>query len=145
MFYRPQNENDFLNIFSNEFQQIDSKTNKMYFLGDFNISLLQNRKFILKENQSYKLKSFSSALVNKYKELCQRVSLTEIFKETTRITCSLSTLLDHILTNSSEKLSQKGVINVGVSDHHSKYCARKIKRIEHKLHNQIQIRSLNFY
>ena len=52
IFYRPQNENDFLNIFSNEFQQIDSKTNKIYFLGDFNINLLQNRKGILKENQS---------------------------------------------------------------------------------------------
>ena len=86
IFYRPPNENDFLNIFSNEFQQIDSKTNEIYLLGDFNINLLQNGKFILKENQSYKLKSSSSALVNKYKEFCQTFSLTEIIKEPTRIT-----------------------------------------------------------
>ena len=97
-----------LNIFSNEFQQIDSKTNEIYLLGDFNINLLQNGKFILKENQSYKLKSSSSALVNKYKEFCQTFSLTEIIKEPTRITCSTSTLLRHILTNFSEKASQKG-------------------------------------
>ena len=51
IFYRPPNENDFFNIFSNEFQQIDSKTNEIYLLGDFNINLLQNGKFILKENQ----------------------------------------------------------------------------------------------
>ena len=50
------------------------------------MNLLQNGKFILKENQSYKLKSSSSALVNKYKEFCQTFSLTEIIKEPTRIT-----------------------------------------------------------
>ena len=48
IFYRPPNENDFLNLFSNDFQQIDSKTNEIYLLGDFNINLLQNGKFILK-------------------------------------------------------------------------------------------------
>ena len=66
-FYRPPNEKDFLNIFSNEFQQTDNKTNEIYLLGDFNINLLQNGKFIIKENQSYKLKSSSAALVNKCK------------------------------------------------------------------------------
>ena len=102
IFYRPPNANDFFNVFSNNFQQIDSKTNEIYLLLDFNINLLQNRKFILKENQLYKLKNSSSALVKKYKEFCQTFSLTDIIKEPTRITCSPSTLLDHILTNSSE-------------------------------------------
>ena len=145
IFYRPPNENDFLNIFSNEFQQIDSKTNEIYLLGDFNINLLQNGKFILKENQSYKLKNSSSTLVNKYREFRQIFSLTEIIKEPTRITCSTSTLLDHILTNSSEKVSQKGVIDAGISDHQLIYCTRKIKRTKHNMHNQIQVRSLKNY
>ena len=87
----------------------------------------------------------SSALVNKYKEFCQTFSLTEIIKEPTRITCSTSTLLDHILTNSSEKVSQKGVIDVGISDHQLIYCTRKIKRIKHNMHNKIQVRSLKKY
>ena len=117
IFYRPPNENDFFNLFWNGFQQTDSKTNEIYLLEDFDINLIQNGKFILKENQSYKLKSSSSALVNKYKEFCQTFSLTEIIKEPTRITCSTSTPLEHILTNSSEKVSQKGVIDVGISDH----------------------------
>ena len=80
IFYRLPNENYFLNIFSNEFQQIDSKTNEIYLLGNFNINLLQNGKVILKENQSYKFKSFSSFLVNKCK---LSFSLTEIIKEPT--------------------------------------------------------------
>ena len=87
----------------------------------------------------------SSALVNKYKEFCQTFSLTEIIKEPTRITCSTSTLLDHIPTNSSEKVTQKGVIDVGISDHQLIYCTRKIKRIKHNMHNQIQVRSLKKY
>ena len=145
IFYRPPNENDFLNIFSNDFQQIDSKTNAICLLGDFNINLLQNGRFLLKENQSYKLKSSSSVLVNKYKEFCQKFSLTEIIKEPTRITCSTSTLCDHIFTNSAEKASQKGVIDVGISDHQLIYCTRKIKRIKHNVHNQIQFRSLKKY
>ena len=113
----PPNENDFLNIFSNEFQQIDSKTNEIYLLGDFSINLLQNGKFIFKENQSYKLKSSNSALVKEYKEFSRTFSLTEIIKEHTQITCSTSTLLEHILTKSSEKVSQKVVIDVGISYH----------------------------
>ena len=143
--YRPPSENTFLNIFSNEFQQIDSKTNEIYLFGDFNINLLQNGKFILKENQPYNLKSSSSAFVNKCKEFCQIVSLTEIIKEPTRITCSTSTLLDQILANSSEKVSQKGVIDVGISDHQLIYCTRKMKRIKHSMHIQIQVRSLKKY
>ena len=87
----------------------------------------------------------SSALVNKYKEFCQTFSLTEIIKEPTRITCSTSTLLDHILTNSSEKVSQKDMIDEAISDHQLIYCTRKIKRIKHNMHNQIQVRSLKKY
>ena len=71
--------------------------------------------------------------------------MTEIIKEPTRITCSTSTPLDHILTNSSEKVSQKGVIDVGISDHQLIYCTRKIKRIKHNMHNQIQVRSFKKY
>ena len=84
-------------------------------------------------------KKISSTLVNKYREFCQKFSLTEIIKEPTRITCSTSTMLDHILTNSSERVSEKGVIDVGISDHQLIYCTRKIIRVKHNMHNQIQV------
>ena len=42
-------------------------------------------------------------------------------------TCMTSTsLLDHILTNSSERVSQSGIADVGLSDHQMTYCTRKI-------------------
>ena len=50
IFYRPPNANGFLDTFSNNFQQIGNKSNEIYLLRDCNINLLQNGKFILKEN-----------------------------------------------------------------------------------------------
>ena len=49
-FYRPPNSNDFLNLLSNSFQQIDVNKKEIYLLGDFNINLFQNGKFLLQES-----------------------------------------------------------------------------------------------
>jgi len=83
--------------------------------------------------------------LSKYKELCQTCSLKEIIQEPTRVTSSTSSLLDHILTNSGWKISQKGVIDVGLSDHQLIYCTRKILRAKTNMHNQIRVRSLKNY
>ena len=40
-------------------------------------------------------------------------------------TCGTSTLIDDILTSAPSRVSQKGVINVGVSDHQLILCTRK--------------------
>ena len=53
--------------------------------------------------------------------------------------------LDHILTNAGWKVSQKGVIDVGLSDHQLIYCTRKILRTKFNMHNQIRVRSLKNY
>ena len=58
----------------------------------------------------------STSLVSQYKLFCQIISLEQIIKHATRTTCSSSTLIDHI-TNSREKNSQSGVIDIGISDH----------------------------
>ena len=56
--------------------------------------------------------------------------LAQIIKSPTRITCSSISLFDHILASLSERISQKGVINVGLSDHQLIYCTRKTCRIK---------------
>ena len=48
-------------------------------------------------------------------------------------------------TNCAEKVSQKGVIDVGLSDHQLIFCTRKIRRTRHNMHNQIQTRTLRNY
>ena len=104
-----------------------------------------NDKFVLKENQSVTFRNFNSPFVSKYKELCQTFSLKEIIQEPTRVTSTISSLLDHILTNAGWKISQKGVIDVGLSDHRLIYCTRKILRTKFNMHNQIRVRSLKNY
>ena len=105
--------------------KLTAKPIKFIYLGNFNINSLHYRKFILEESQSYKLKNCSSVLVNKYKKFCQTFPLTEIIKDPTRIACSTSTLLDHSLTKSSERFSQKGAIDLGISDDQLIFCTRK--------------------
>ena len=106
-FYRPPNANNFLESFINDLKQIDFKKSEAYFLGDFNINILPNDKFALKENQSVTFRNFNSPFVSKYKELCQAFSWKEIIQEPTRVTSTTSSLLDHILTNTGWKISQK--------------------------------------
>ena len=142
IFYRPPKANTFLETFQNDLNLIDFKKFEVYFLGDFNINLLLNNKFLLKERQPFDVRNLSSPLLSKYKELCQTFSLKEIIQEPTRVTSSTSSLLDHILTNSGWKISQKGVIDVGLSDHQLIYCTRKISRTKTNRHNQIRVRSL---
>ena len=75
----------------------------------------------------------------------QQFSLAEIIRDPTRITSTTSSLLDHILTNAEKKISQKGVIDVGLSDHLLIYCTRKILRAKANMRNQVRVRSLKTY
>ena len=83
--------------------------------------------------------------MSQYKLFCQRYSLEQIIKHATRTTCSSSTLIDHILTNSREKISQSGVIDIGISDHQLIYLTWKLHRMKPNTHVEIKIRSLKNY
>ena len=76
--------------------------------------------------------------------MCKRFSLT-IIRDPTRITSTTSSLLDHILTNAEKKISQKGAIDVGLSDHLLIYCTQKILRAKANMHNQVRVHSLKTY
>ena len=63
----------------------------------------------------------------------------------TRITSNISTLIDHILTNTQEIISQSGVIDTAISDHFLIYCARKIPKAKCNKRKAITVRSLKNY
>ena len=67
IFYRPPNANTFLETFQNDLNLIDFKKFEVYFLGDFNINLLLNNKFLLKERRPFDVRNLSSPLLSKYK------------------------------------------------------------------------------
>ena len=84
-------------------------------------------------------------MINRYGEFCQIHSLKRLITCPTRVTCNTSTLIDHILTNSSEKIFQPGVIDSRISDHQLIFCTRKVKRVKFHKHNNVLLRSLKHY
>ena len=52
-----------------------------------------------------------------------------------------SSLIDHIVTNTPEKISDSGVIHTGISDHSLVFAIRKISVIR-KQENTVEIRNM---
>ena len=84
-------------------------------------------------------------MINRYGKFCQIHSLKQLITCPTRVTCNTSTLIDHILTNSSEKIFQPGVIDSRISDHQLIFCTRKVKRVKFHKHNNVLLRSHKHY
>ena len=94
-----------------------------------NINILQNGVSLLEKNlNTSRGKTVISPDVKSYIEFCSTLGLKQLIKAPTRITSSTSTLTDHILTSSSEKVVQAGIIETSLSDHQRIFCTRKIKR-----------------
>ena len=108
-------------------------------LGDFNINLIdRNKKLIhekgyrfLKDEKKY---STSIHLTKNYSQLLKTNGLKQIINNPTRITDTTESLLDHILVDRPNKISQSGVISKGFFDHDLIYCTRK-----HSKQNQVNI------
>ena len=117
VFYRPPNQGEFMDLMVEKFSNLNLKDNEIYLLGDFNINLFQNGKYILNGKRSTTSQGSVHIMINRYKAFCQIHSLKQLITCPTRVTCCTSTLIDHILTNSTEKFFQSGIIDSGISDH----------------------------
>ena len=139
--YRLPTSINFLECFNKHLDDINLD-NEIFLLGDFTINLFHNGKYFLKNKQDMQNHMPSTSLVNQYKLFCQRYSLEPLIKHAIGRTCSSSTLIDHIFTNSSKKISQSGVIDIGISDHQLICFTRKLHMIKSNTNKQIKIRSL---
>ena len=113
---RPPNKNNFLEIINPNFDKLDTDTKESYVLGGFNINLYQNNKYIVREDSRVSSKFLSSDIKN-YHQFCTMHGLKHLLKNPTRVTCSTSTLNDYVLASFPSRVSNKGVIDVGISDH----------------------------
>ena len=68
--------------------------------------------------------------------------LTQLIDEATRVTMTTTSLIDHIVTNTPEKISDSGVIHTGISDHSLVFEIRKMFVIIKKQENTLEIRNL---
>ena len=71
-----------------------------FILGDTNINILDNGHNILDTCKAMsKRKSNFGAIPKRYAQICFTLGLKQLIKHPTRITCHISTLIDHIMTN----------------------------------------------
>ena len=77
----------------------------------------------------------------KIKSLYELYQLTQMIDEATRVTMTTSSLIDHIVTKTPEKISDSGVIHTGISDHSLVFAIRKISVID-KQENILEIRNM---
>ena len=144
--YRPPNKSDFVKHINNVFTETGAlDRQECYLPGDLNINL------ILDEKEYFSKKSYRPngqnlpPLTNGYLDFCFLFSLEQLISIPTRVTSRTATLIDHVLTNSSQKVSQCGVIELGISDHDLVHCSSKTPSLKPNKHNDISVRSMKNY
>ena len=76
------------------------------------------------------------------KLLCNFFSLKQLFSCLIRTSCSSSTIIHYILASYPNRVSQKEIIGIGISDHQLKFCTRKTLKTKTGSHKQISFHSL---
>ena len=120
---------DFFDHLEKLIKQIDDENKEMYLLGDLNCDMLKKEA----------LQNTSTKKLNSLYELYQ---LFQLIEEPTRITMKSSSLIDHIVTNTPEKICHSSVIHTGISDHSIIFAIRKIRIIEKKENNTVEMRNM---
>ena len=134
--YRPPSQTSFLETMNEHFYKLDTINKETYILGDFNINLYLNNKYVF-EKCSTIVSNTIPYDVRKYQEFCNVFNLKQLISCPTRITCSSSTIIDHILASYPDRVSQKGIIDIGISDHQLIFCTRKTLKTNTASHKQI--------
>ena len=117
VFYRPPNQANFMELIVKSFSLLNLKYNQIYLFGDFTNNLLQNRNYISNRKGLATCQKPVHTFIKKYQEFCRIFSLKELITCPTRVTCNTSSLIDHIVINSLEKIFQSGIIDCGMPDH----------------------------
>ena len=143
--YRPPSQTNFLEILNMNFEKIDIDKKEIYILDDFNMNMYRNNRYIVRDDNTISSKFLSHDIKN-YHQFCTIHCLKQLIQSPTRVTCSTSTLIDHILTSAPSRVSQKDVIDVGVSDLQLLFCTIKISRTNTSgTHKYLNFRSLKNY
>ena len=110
--YRPPHQNNFYELFESvcltSSYFIDREC---YVLGDFNTNVSSKQGCNLLESLTSFLDLFN---------------LSQIIKDSTRVSAKSSPTIDLILVSGTDKVSQSGVIDLGISDHCLIFCTRKV-------------------
>ena len=100
-----------------------------HILRDLNINLYQNGSILEEGNKNIrKVENKISSETKIYLEFCKTFGLQQLIKSPTRVTLHITALIDHILTNTNEKITQCGLINIGLYDYQMIFVREKLKK-----------------
>ena len=144
--YRPPDKYNFVNCRERTFSGTNVlESQECYLLGDININLQPKDKGIFTHKPANTINKDVPHLTRSYLEFYFIHSLQQIITRPTRVTDQTAVLIDHILTDSPDKVSQSGVIDLGLFDHDLIYCTKKTSLPKFHKHNEIFVRSLKIY
>ena len=109
------NITDFQDQFTQTLNRLNSCKHEFVISGDFNIDLL-------KHDCNPKISNYVNAI---YAEGC-----SNLINKPTRITESTATLLDHLYSNMTNNISNRGVLTCDISDHLPTFCCLRKKTIK---------------
>ena len=145
-FSRSPNQYNFLHFIEDDFKKLNPESKELHILGDININtLIDDNRSIFEIRKNTPLRNSLPSLCKQYIAFCSSFSLKQLISSPTHITCSSSTIIDHILTNTTNIISQSGVIDLGISDHNIIFLTRKMKKIKLNHHTYIKYRSFKNY
>ena len=131
--YRPPNQSGFLDKLSMTISKTSCFDNQeVYILGDLNINLINNQKH-------------TPNGIKQYQKFCSLHGLKQVITSPTGVTENSSSLLDHVLTNFTDRVSQSGVVDTGLSDHQLIYTVQERLIELNSIHKYIRTRSLKNY
>ena len=80
-----------------------------------------------------------------YLYICFSFFLEQLISISTRVISKTATIIDHVLTSSSKKVSQCGLNELDISDHYLAYWTRKTPSLKPNKHNDITVSSMKNY
>ena len=96
--YRPPSQTNFLEISNMTFENIDIDKKDIHILADFNVNMYCNNRYIVLDDNAISSK-FLSHDVRNYHQFCTMSRLKRLIQSVSPVTCSTSTLIDHVLTS----------------------------------------------
>ena len=102
---------------------VDTDMEELYILDDVNINMLQNKKYIILDDNTI-FSKFLSSDIEYYLQFCTMHGFKQLIKFLIHLTCSTSTVIDYILGNFPLRVSHKAITGVGIPDHQLIFCAR---------------------
>ena len=111
--YCPPSQGSFTETTTEKFSKINTNDTEIYILGDFNINLFSKQKYVFHQMNTQSM----PPEVETCFQFCSLYGLEQIIKPSTRVKCSTSSLIDHILTTFPERVSQQRIVDEGLSDH----------------------------